>query len=152
MSIRFGKTSNTVILKKMTNKLDKRKQVQAIIPNIIHSLDASHLINIINTAINLNFNKIITIHDCFGTHPNNLDKLLNLVKKEFILLYTDSNFLNLYHERFIQSLKDNNYEVFTNNLNKHYIKPKNKIIYLPELPKLGSLEIEKIIDSKYIIT
>jgi DNA-directed RNA polymerase, mitochondrial len=81
VSIRFGKTSNTVILKEMTNKLDNKKQVQAIIPNIIHSLDASHLINIINTAINLNFNQILTIHDCFGTHPNNLDKLLNLVKK-----------------------------------------------------------------------
>jgi len=37
-------------MKEFTGILDSRKQEQAIIPNIIHSLDANHLINIINYA------------------------------------------------------------------------------------------------------
>jgi DNA-directed RNA polymerase len=80
-----------VIRKTNKNKTATSKQVQAIIPNIIHSLDASHLINLINTAINKNFTPIISVHDCFGTHPNKMDELSFLVKKEFITLYTKEN-------------------------------------------------------------
>jgi len=84
-----------------------------------------------------------------GTHPNNLEFL---VKKEFILLYTNSNLLELFHNRFIQSLKDNHFNIYKDNDNKLYIQPKKTKIYLPELPKYGKLEIEKIIDSIYMIT
>lgn len=152
VSIRFGKSSNTVVLRRKTSKLDKKKQVQAIIPNIIHSLDASHLINLINTAISNKFNQIITVHDCFGSQANDVAKLIDLVKKEFILLYTQSNFLNLYHDRFIQSLKDNNYTVEKDENGLEYFKPLRRIIYLPKKPILGNLDIEKIINSKHFIT
>jgi len=64
-------------------------QIQAILPNIVHSMDAAHLI--------LNFNKIsqplnpispvISIHDCFGTLPNNMIDLEKLVKKNNLLIY-----------------------------------------------------------------
>jgi DNA-directed RNA polymerase len=54
------------------------KQTSAVIPNIIHSLDANHLIN---SAENLKFGPIITGQDCFGTHPNKLVELIELVTK-----------------------------------------------------------------------
>ena len=152
VSIKFGKKVNKVVLKNRTEVLDKRKQVNAIIPNIIHSLDASHLMNIINTAISINMNNVLPIHDCFGTHPNNLDKLTSIVKKEFILLYTNSNFLELYHQRFIQALIDNNFIVLKDDDGKLYVKPLRKKIYLPELPKMGTLELEKINNSIYFMT
>lgn len=91
VSIRFGKKTNTVVFWEKTDKLDKRKQVYAIIPYIIHSLDASHLMNIINSADNIK--NIYPILDCFGTHPNNLDTLIYLVTPELFLIYANSKFL-----------------------------------------------------------
>lgn len=43
-----------MILREWTDMLDKQKQTQAIIPNI-HSLDANHLINLINKAADEDF-------------------------------------------------------------------------------------------------
>lgn len=83
----FGKTKKMVFKEKL-NELDKAKQTQAIIPNIIHSLDASHLFNIIKSAKEDNFYPLISIHDCFGTLPNLMGLLGHRVKKEFILLYS----------------------------------------------------------------
>ena len=57
--------------------MDPLKQRSAIIPNVIHSLDASHLMNVINTAFTKGINDLITVHDCFGTHPNNLSLLVS---------------------------------------------------------------------------
>jgi DNA-directed RNA polymerase len=87
-SIRFGKKTKKVILraaKQSLDKLNKNKQVNAIIPNIIHSLDSSHLINLINTIIIINFKPFICVHDCFVTHSNNLEYLSFLVKKKKLL-------------------------------------------------------------------
>jgi DNA-directed RNA polymerase len=106
----FGKTKR-IILRLNTDKVDKMKQVQSIIPNIIHSLDASHLMNIIKNAKSDNFDPVLSIHDCFGTLPNKMGSLEHRVKKEFILLYSDNKFLKNYQDRLIQNLKDNNFEL-----------------------------------------
>lgn len=151
VSIQFAKASKTVILRRKTSLLNKQKQIQAIIPNVIHSLDASHLINFINTAISNKFSPVISIHDCFGTHPNKIEELTFLVKKEFILLYTNPGYLTLYEKRVIQSLKDNNFKIFTDQFEKQYIKPYRTKMYIPIAPKPDKLEIENILSSKYMI-
>jgi hypothetical protein len=152
VSISFAKSSKTVVLRESLNKLDKNKQINAIIPNIIHSLDASHLINLLNKALITNFEPVISVHDCFGTHPNKLEDLILLVKKEFILIYTKSNFLEMFHSKLIQSIKDNQYAIITDNEGFEYITIKHKIIKIPNIPDLGKLNIEDIINSHYIIT
>jgi DNA-directed RNA polymerase len=93
LSISMGSKNKTLVLREFENKINNRKQIQAIIPNIIHSLDASHLIKIINSVsrgledarYKVNYLKyIIPVHDCFGTHPNQLGLLEEMVKREFI--------------------------------------------------------------------
>ena len=42
----FGKNKK-IVIRKNEKDLNQNKQAQAIIPNIIHSLDASHLISIL---------------------------------------------------------------------------------------------------------
>ena len=76
--------------------------MQAIIPNIVHSLDASHLINVINNVKNEAY--ILPIHDCFGTHPNYMSDLASIVRKEFIKLYSDHSFLNILYNKFIDDI------------------------------------------------
>jgi DNA-directed RNA polymerase len=82
-----------------------------------------------------------------------MGELEHRVKKEFILLYSDSKFLNNYHNRFIQNIVDNNYEIISEN-GKFYVllNPENKNLEIPSIPKLGDLDIENIIKSKYMIS
>lgn len=146
----FQKTKK-IVIKEYLNETDSSKQTNAIIPNIIHSLDASHLINVINSTPYSEY--IITVHDCFGTHPNDMEILATRVKKEFILLYTQDNFLQKFHDRIIQSIKDNNFEINLNQMEHGYFVIFNdEYIKIPNVPKLGSLDLQKIVDSKYMIT
>ena len=89
VSIKLGQKSKVLVVRKTTDFVDTAKQAQAIIPNMIHSLDATHLINIINNASEsktLSAVPVISVHDCFGTLPNKMADLELLVKKEFINL------------------------------------------------------------------
>jgi len=80
-------------------------------------------------------------------------ELEHRVKKEFILLYLDSKFLNNYHNRFIQNIVDNQYEIITDNRKSYVIlNPEEPNLEIPSIPKLGDLDIENIIKSKYMIS
>jgi DNA-directed RNA polymerase len=141
--------------------LDKSKQSQAIIPNINHSLDHSHLICLIKASSKDNFQPIISVHDCFGTLPNLMKNLDYRVKKEFVELYSQSEFLNNFHQRFIQSIKDNQFDIIDQDKksfvvldkgrNKRLfdIKPK-ELLEIPILPLPGNLNLNIITKSKSI--
>lgn len=107
-----GRTKTLSLMKKIPGKTDKGKQSSAIIPNIVHSLDAAHLIGVIIKAINNNFTPILSVHDCFGTHPNKMDELNMRVRKEFIQLYTNQQFLKDFHQTFINTIKLNNKNIY----------------------------------------
>jgi hypothetical protein len=151
ISTKLFNETKKIVLKEYLEDTDKLKQSNAIIPNIIHSLDATHLIFLINNSENQGFGPIITVHDCFGTHPNKMDELVYRVKKEFILLYSQDNFLLKFHDRIIQSILDNNFEIIEQD-QRQYILLNEELIKLPLVPKLGELDLKKIIDSKYMIT
>jgi len=153
VAINMGGKTRSMILREWTEKLDKIKQVQAVIPNIIHSLDATHLINLLNYADDNKFKPIITIHDCFGTHPNKLEELSFMVKKEFVLLYTQSNFLENFHDRIIQAIKDNQYIIYKDKeIGEQFVRINRKTYIIPQVPKLGSLDLQNILESKYMIS
>jgi DNA-directed RNA polymerase len=146
-----------MVIKEYLNETDKLKQSNAIIPNIIHSLDATHLINVINSSADEKYDPIITVHDCFGTHPNNMEQLVYRVKKEFIILYSQQNFLETFHNRVIQSIRDNNFEIIFNSdagsaEQQNYVLLNDELIKIPNTPHLGKLDLQKIIESKYMIT
>jgi hypothetical protein len=153
IAINFAGKTKKMVIKEWTDKMDKNKQSQGIIANITHSLDSAHLMNVVISAHNLNIKPIITVHDCFGTLPNNLDSLSQLVKLEFIKLYTDSNFLEKFHQRNLQNIEDNGLEILKDNCNEiDYIILKRTKHYIPNLPKLGNLNFNEIEKSKYMIT
>lgn len=148
----FGKRK-TLVLRNVTDNLNTSKQIQAIIPNIIHSLDASHLIRVINSSIKGGFYPVITIHDCFGTHPNKMDVLSQKVKTEFALLYGGDSFLHKFHKHIISTLRANNYKIKKiDGLYSVYFSLKDEWIDLPKIPKLGELDLNAIKESSYMIT
>lgn len=67
------------------NLLNRSKCVNGISPNFTHSLDASHLVKVIES-----FNgSIIPIHDSFATHPSDVDEMHRVLRTEFVNLYTE---------------------------------------------------------------
>ena len=155
ITFKIGSNSKTIVIKEFNKEkpiIHKTKQKQAIIPNIIHSLDASHLMNIINTSPDTNIKYILTVHDCFGTHPNDCEELKSLVIGEFVKIYSKNDFLILFHNRLLQSFSDNQVIVFKDENGREYIKPNRTKFYIPEIPKNGNLDINNIKLSKYFIT
>jgi DNA-directed RNA polymerase len=82
VSVTKRKVGNEIITKikpitisMLTNKINTTKQKTAFMPNLVHSLDASHIILLIEKIINVYKNHhnvewiypLYTIHDCFGS-------------------------------------------------------------------------------------
>lgn len=65
------------------SQFSKRRQSQGASPNIIHSLDAAHLIL---TCYRAGFN-VTTIHDSYGALLSDMDRLFKLVRETFVELH-----------------------------------------------------------------
>jgi len=75
-------------IKIYTNKINKDKHRSGIAPNYIHSLDATHLYMTINSLAKNGISDFLTVHDSFGTLPNDVELLSQTLRKEFINLYS----------------------------------------------------------------
>lgn len=111
-------------------KPDTRKAANSISPNIVHSLDASHLMLTVHNAYEAGIRSFALIHDSFGTHAGKTEEFYDIIRSSFIELYKDDVFADL-AEQF-----------------KSQISPE-KLKDFPELPAKGSLEPEAIMGSLY---
>lgn len=71
---------------------DTRRIANAIAPNFVHSLDASHLTRVLNAAQRRGMT-VAAIHDDFGTHAADTAEFAKIIRQEFIRLYEDNNIL-----------------------------------------------------------
>jgi len=84
ISVRYPHPINEPIsATKLSNKLP---------PNFIHSIDASHMTKVINRLAALvseepSFRDLWVVHDCYGTHPCAIPRLLQIVKEEFVAVH-----------------------------------------------------------------
>jgi DNA-dependent RNA polymerase len=96
----LGKRKSISITELNRNLTDIRKQNNSIVPNIVHSFDASNIALLVeNISSNFKNKKmdLITIHDCFATNSNDVDEMVLKVKLSFIALYSDRSFIEDYH-------------------------------------------------------
>lgn len=64
----------------------------AISPNFVHALDASHLTMVAN-AMSRDSLDMVAIHDSFGAHPCDVDSMHRHIRVEFVRLYSRPNLL-----------------------------------------------------------
>nr|QWO71452.1 RNA polymerase [Calocybe cyanea] len=151
------KSSKPITILLPTNNLNYRSIKTGLMPNFIHSLDASniHLLIKLISVLNLNTINLYTIHDCFATDYKNMAILEVLIKQSFSDIYFNQNYLNSIHNSFVNQINSVT-TVFSEALgeNKEYIlidsklipKSSNKLlsffkekklvkIYLPKLPE-----------------
>ena len=87
------------------DKYDNNKQVRALMPNLIHSLDSTSLILLYKQFISSLSNESVqffSVHDCFGT---TCDKV-SLMKTILASIYTDLYSADPYLDRFDNSIFD----------------------------------------------
>lgn len=88
------------------NVLDKGKQIRALMPNLIHSLDASTLSLLYNK-----FSKIydkpqfLAIHDCFGTTLDKVSNLKTLLASVYMDLYSNDPYLDEFDKNILNLIE-----------------------------------------------
>lgn len=129
---------------KPTGEIIKDKQKSAIAPNIIHSMDSSHLMKAVLYSLEHNISDFMLIHDSFATHAGtcgNPDVMENdgffwIVKQSFVDLYEGFDLFTEVHNATLLALSPEGRE---------------RLDAMPEgkLPQKGSLDRLAILASHY---
>lgn len=96
-----GKEITLSIIDKST--IDRKKQRNALMPNLVHSLDSTSMLllyySLKHTKNNVNF---YSVHDCFGVTADNVETLIDLIKKVYINIYSDNKYIEKFDEDVIK--------------------------------------------------
>ena len=125
--IRYAQTRKRVYTPKSTGEINRVKQANAIAPNFIHSMDASHLQMTVCEAKQTGINHFAMIHDSYGTTVADAERLFHTVRECFVKMYTKHDVL----AEFAEEMK-----LLTNE-------------ELPELPTKGDFDINNVLKSLY---
>jgi DNA-directed RNA polymerase len=113
-----------------TADLSTAAQANAISPNFVHSMDASHLMLTINACKDVGIGAFSFIHDSFGTHAADIDKMDEILRDVFIKMYTD-NALQIWLSQVLEHV------------------PAEYHGEIPPIPSFGRLDLEGIRHSQY---
>lgn len=151
----FTYRKNTFNLKIKINKLNKQKQIRALMPNLIHSLDAASLALIVDMLNNKKSSaNFFAIHDCFAVSANNVENLIKTIKMVYIKIYSDNNYLRKFDEGIINSIKlQFGDESFIINNDSKIIKINDTIFTYPNVENVisGKIEAYSILNATYPI-
>lgn len=148
----FNYSKYTFVLKtKDMNKIDHKKNVRALMPNLIHSLDAASLSLLIDKYFNNynnNIKNIFAIHDCFSTTCNNMKFILESLKLIYISIYSDKVYLKELDDNMVKHIRERVDDSFDNDKIKcvTIITSDNKKI------KLNYPDVNKILNKDYDIS
>ena len=120
-----------------TDQIDYKNIKTGLMPNFIHSLDASniHILikNILKYLPKQNIN-LYTIHDCFASVNDQMDIVETLVRKAFSALYFEKNYLAELDVCLVNQIKSYGIDIQTS----------DKGVRLAVFPRAGKTEILEI--------
>jgi len=146
----LGKRKSITRRVPIKDKINLRKQNEGIVPNLVHSFDASNISLLIKELLKNKHNiNILTIHDCFACLSNNVELMTWHVKVAFSLLYSNKTFVNDYHNFIIEYLIKSGFTILNNTVYHN----NKKVAMLPTPPNFDSFEEFKdnILGSQYFI-
>lgn len=126
---RYVKTAEreyTITITDGERKLMARKQINAVAPNFIHSLDASHLTRVVLRLYNMGIRDMMMIHDSYGVHACHVDTMQKVIREEFVRLH-----------------EENPLEDFKAGLEAYLDRD------LPDLPETGEYDIRSMLEADY---
>ena len=116
-----------------TNRIDTKKMINAIAPNIVHSLDASHLLYTVHVCHEQGVNDFFVIHDSFGTVAADTEVMFDTVRNVFVDMYAPG-------WCFFQDFDAEARSMLATDNAKALIKP---------IPKKGNLDIYQVAESDF---
>lgn len=97
----LGQRFQPQINEPVPDKLDRRRQVNGVAPNFVHSLDAAALILTVNEAARRGVTKFAMIHDSYGTTAAASPTLASALRDEFVRMYEEHETLEEFREEAI---------------------------------------------------
>lgn len=139
------------------NKFNTRKQIRALMPNLVHSLDAVNLALLIDNFFKEDkFKNFYSVHDCFAVTCNNVSLIADLLKLSYYNIYITDHFLLKFDSNFkkfiISQFGPNSYSEKTNLIT--VINDEGETIKLnyPDVHKVFKPQVlEELLNSSYII-
>lgn len=128
------------------------KQRNALMPNLVHSLDAATMILLYysfkKNHSNQTYINFYSVHDCFGVTADKVETLITLIRTIYIDFYSDNKYIETFDKDVIENIKIH----FGGEDKVKYIEDKreitvfdiDKIIKLPQLPTNNSLDVNEI--------
>jgi len=114
-----------------TKTIDAHKQASAVSPNFVHSMDASALMLTICRCLDEGITAFAMIHDSYGTHAADTDRLAQILREEFVSMYQNHDVLAEFRASLAAQL------------------PPEVAEKLPPLPEKGSLNLSAVLASDY---
>ena len=106
--------------------VDKKAVEQAIPPNFIHALDASHMFCTVAKLITFGYEDFSMVHDSYGCHAPLVPIMRNVIKDEFYKMHKENQLENFKQEN-----------------------ESNLAVCLPDIPQRGELRTERVLESNY---
>jgi DNA-directed RNA polymerase len=110
----------------------KDKAASGIAPNVVHSLDASHLLLSVCAAADEGITDIATVHDSFGCLACDAPRFNQIIRETFKRMYEEHDILAELLESARADLTEANHKMLP-----------------PELPEKGALDLKEILHARY---
>jgi DNA-directed RNA polymerase len=75
------------------SKPRKQKALNSAAPNFVHSMDAAHLIRVVNAAVSEGIINVAVVHDSFSCMAPQARRFNQIIRRELILLYARQDHL-----------------------------------------------------------
>ncbi len=89
------------VLVKLENprfKIRTRKQVNSIVPNLIHSLDAAHMMRTVIALKAAGLSDFAMVHDSYAVHACDVDVMNRVLREEFVRLHNEFTLASFYEQ------------------------------------------------------
>jgi DNA-directed RNA polymerase len=80
-------------------KINRRKIKSSAAPNFVHSLDAAHLVRVVNRSVREGIKDVLTVHDCFACLAPHADKFHEIIRLELRVMYEEHDPLTALYVR-----------------------------------------------------
>ncbi|NWX41966.1 RPOM protein, partial [Steatornis caripensis] len=126
-----------------SQKPDTVKQKNAFPPNFIHSLDSTHMMLTALHCIRQGLT-FVSVHDCYWTHALTVDIMNQICRQQFVALHS---------EKILQDLSEFMLEKYCSpGRETRALWQKKLMEQLSNVPKTGTLNLKKVMDSTYFFS